>query len=322
MITRLASIFVLTLTLAKADWEPLAPLPAGNGGFACGFIDGKLIVAGGTNWSDDTKHWLDVIWSYDPQSNAWTTIGKLPQPCGYAASGVIQGKLVIAGGSDGKAAHRDILTINAKGETQIVGQLAEGRIYSCSTAFQDQLYIAGGGADPADLKTFTAAQHRVSFSPDGKATVSDGPRLGEVGFGTGTAAGAWKHVFVFGGARSDPATQVVNLDAVHVLDAKEPKATLPHPIRGITAVPVSEHHIYLAGGYPNDETGFTDEGFVFIATSGQFVPAKALPIKSMVHLTTDGEWVYCLGGEDRKKHRSDKVWRIRAQELLAPVTVK
>lgn len=322
MITRFVSIVALTLTFAKADWEPLAPLPTGNGGFACGIVDGRLIVAGGTNWSDDTKHWLDVIWAYDPQTNTWTTMGKLPAPCGYAASGVVQGKLIIAGGSDGKAAHRDILAVNAKGESQVVGQLAEGRIYSCSTAYNDQLYIAGGGTDPADLKTFTATQHRVSFSTDGKATVSDGPRLCEVGFGTGTAAGAWKRVFVFGGARSDPATQVVNLDAVHVLDASEPKSTLPHAIRGITAVPVSEHYIYLAGGYPNDETGFTDEGFLFIATSDKFVPAKPLPIKSMVHLATDGEWVYCLGGEDRKKHRSDKVWRIRAQELLAPVIVK
>lgn len=322
MITRLASLFVLTFSLARADWEPLAPLPAGNGGFACGFVEGRLVVAGGTNWTDDTKHWLDVIWSYDPNSNTWATIGKLPQPCGYAASGVVRGKLVIAGGSDGKIAHRDILTVNAKGEAQIVGQLAEGRIYSCSTAYQDGLYIAGGGTDPADLKTFTATQHRVSFSSDGKTTVSEGPRLGEVGFGTGTAAAAWKRVFVFGGARSDPTTQVVNLDAVHVLHATEPKPTLPHPIRGITAVLLNEHYIYLAGGYPNDEAGFTDEGFVFIATSGKFVPAKPLPIKSMVHLASDGEWIYCLGGEDRKKHRSDKVWRIRAQELLAPVIVK
>jgi len=322
MITRLASLFLFIASLARADLQPLAPLPAGNGGFACGFIDGKLIVAGGTNWSDDTKRWLDLIWSYDPTQNTWSTIGKLPKPCAYAACGVINGKLVIAGGSDGKIAHRDILTLNAKGESQVVGQLAEGRIYSCSAALNDTLYIAGGATDHTELKTFTSTQHRVSFASDGKVNVTDGTKLGDVGFGIGTAAAAWGRVFVFGGARFDATTEVANLDAVQVLEGDAPKATLPHPIRGITAVPLSEHHIYLAGGYPNDETGFTDESWIFIATTGQFVPAKPLPIRSMVHLVSDGEWIYCLGGEDRKKHRSDKVWRIRARELLAPVIMK
>lgn len=313
---------LLSASLAHADWQPLAPMPAGNGGFACGFLDGQLIVAGGTNWTDDTKHWLDVVWRYDPKANAWSTIGKLPQPIAYGASGIIQGKLVIAGGSDGKTALRDILALNGQGESQRVGQLAEGRIYACSTAYQDQLYIAGGATDPAELKTFTATQQRISFAADGQAAVTEGAKLGDVGFGIGTAAGAWGRVFVLGGARFDAATQVVNLDVVHVLGANEPKAQLPCAMRGLTAVPLSEHHIYLAGGYPNDETGFTDGAWIFIATTGQFVPAKALPIKAMVHLVSDGEWVYCLGGEDKKKHRSDKVWRIAARELLAPVMVK
>jgi hypothetical protein len=36
-----------------------------------------------------------------------------------------------------------------------------------------------------------------------------------------------------------------------------------------------------------------------------------------VTLIRNGEWLYCLGGEDRKRHRTDAVFRIRWQELLS-----
>lgn len=74
---------LLMSSSVHAGWESLAPLPEPNGGFACGVVGYRLIVAGGTNWKDDTKHWLDVIWSYDPAANAWSVVGHLPQPCAY-----------------------------------------------------------------------------------------------------------------------------------------------------------------------------------------------------------------------------------------------
>jgi hypothetical protein len=37
----------------------------------------------------------------------------------------------------------------------------------------------------------------------------------------------------------------------------------------------------------------------------------------MVTLVKDGEWLYCLGGEDRKRHRTAAAFRIRWASLLS-----
>lgn len=187
--------------------------------------------------------------------------------------------------------------------------------------------MAGGASSPSDLSTFTRGVVRVTINDWSDLKVQRLKGSTEVGFGISTAAAAADRMWVFGGAEFDAQTQVRNRDAVFAFDeanASQPsiKPKLPHAVRGLAAIALSPQHIYVAGGYPNDETGFTDEAWIFIATTGQFVPAKALPIKVMIHLATDGKWVYCLGGEDKKKHRSDKVWRIAARELLAPVMVK
>ena len=73
--------------------------------------------------------------------------------------------------------------------------------------------------------------------------------------------------------------------------------------------------IYLAGGYVSDEVGFTPDAFIFDPEKPAYHPATPLPYAGMVTLVRSGEWVYCLGGEDRKRHRSAAVHRIRAAEL-------
>jgi hypothetical protein len=35
-----------------------------------------------------------------------------------------------------------------------------------------------------------------------------------------------------------------------------------------------------------------------------------------VSLVKSGDWLYCIGGEDRKRHRTDAIYRIRWRELL------
>ena len=318
MIARLTLACLLMLGVAHAEWEPLAALPEPNGGFATGFVDGRLIVAGGTNWKGDTKHWLDVIWSYDPAANRWSVVGKLPQPCAYAASGVIDGRLIIASGSDGQTALKDVISLDGTGKSQKLGEMPAGRIYSAATVLNNELLIAGGATDPAELKTLTTTMFRLSIKGS-RVVLFDEPPVAREGFGIASAAAAGERAFVFGGARYHAATQVRNLRTIQVLNATEPKAQLPVATRGLSAVALSEQHIYVAGGYGSDEQGFSDQAWIFLATTGKLTPAKGLPIRGMVHFASDGEWLYCLGGEDQKKHRSDRMWRIQMEELLSAV---
>jgi hypothetical protein len=79
-------------------------------------------------------------------------------------------------------------------------------------------------------------------------------------------------------------------------------------------VALDDRHIYLGGGFT--ESGFTDEAFIYDVTEDSYRPAPALPYASAPHLVKSGDYIYCFGGEDRPKHRSDTANRIQIASLL------
>ena len=67
-------------------WEILAPLPApeagprGAGGLACASLNGALYAFGG-EWFDNSGGGVYAqVWRYDPQSDSWTEMGRMPTP--------------------------------------------------------------------------------------------------------------------------------------------------------------------------------------------------------------------------------------------------
>ena len=143
----------------------------------------------------------------------------------------------------------------------------------------------------------------------------------EAGLATGTAATIGDRLYVFGGARWDQAkSTVVNHSAAHVYSTTTKTWTalppLPHPGRGITAVTLDARHILVAGGYRNDDVEFVRDAYVYDVQTGIYTATTPLPYAAMVALVQSGDWLYCLGGEDRKKHRTDAAYRIRWRELL------
>jgi hypothetical protein len=319
-------IVLLLFTLqARAEWQPLAPMPAPNGGFACGFIDHQLILVGGTNWAEGSKHWLDVIWCYDAGTNQWKTIGKLSRPWAYGAGAVMNGKLVIGGGTDGLKARHELTTIGNDGTIKNAGYLEEALIFTCGTMFENRFTMCGGATDPDRLSTLKSRVVSSGSDHGDYFNSMHSSGFNVPGFGIATAAVADNTLFVFGGAQYDATTQIKNLNAVLQIpeenDHKRHRGTLatplPNAIRGLCSSTVTDKLIYLGGGYVSDEIGFTDEAWLFDAVEQKFKPAPPLPMKAMTQLVQDGDWLYCLGGQDRKQQRTDKVWRIRITELLA-----
>lgn len=83
-------------------WTTGAPLPDHNHhGAAYGILsDGKLHVVGGTDHTSGSAVSASHV-VYDFGSNTWTEAAALPAPRYWAASGVLDGKLIVAGGFDG-----------------------------------------------------------------------------------------------------------------------------------------------------------------------------------------------------------------------------
>lgn len=304
---------------SAAEWKRLAPLPEPNGGFISGAVDGRIIILGGTNWRDDTKHWLTRIHAYDPASNTWSASGALDVSLGYAVAGEHAGALWFAGGSGGKGTHSRVLSIDRSLDVKIAFTLTGGVALGGGAVLGSSLYVLGGTDDMDHLERATNAFVAIDLRSGRTTKLPDYP---EPAFFIGATAACGDRLFAFGGARWDAATKTVaNVSAAHAFNTVsgrwEKLAPLPAAIRGITAVALDDTRILLAGGYKNDAEEFTDEALIYDVASGKYIATQPLPYRAMVNLVKSGDWLYCLGGEDRKKHRSDAVFRIRWKDLLS-----
>ena len=76
-------------------------------------------------------------------------------------------------------------------------------------------------------------------------------------------------------------------------------------------------HLLLAGGYRDEATGFAAETYVFDLAANHYRATVPLPYRAgNVGLVQAGEWLFAFGGEDRMKHRTAVMYRIRWRELL------
>lgn len=301
-----------------AGWERLAPLPETNGGFVSGAVDGHIVIAGGTNWQEDTKHWLRRIHAYDPTTDTWRETGALDAPLAYSAAGEHAGALWFAGGSSGKNTHATVWSIDRSLAAKSAFTLGKGFVLAGGAVIGPSLYVLGGTDDMDHLEHVSNAFLTIDLLIGRTTKLPDYP---EPSFMIGAAAACAGRFFAFGGARWDAgAKEVANLSSAHAFNPAsgrwEKLAPLPSTIRGITALTLDETHILLAGGYKNDAEEFTDESFIYDITSGKYTATQPLPYRGMVSLVKLGDWIYCLGGEDRKKHRTDAAFRIRWKELL------
>jgi hypothetical protein len=314
--------FTATGMIAAAEWEPIAPLPVPNGGFATGAVQGQIVIAGGTTWKDDVKVWLDDVWVYDAAANQWKSLGKLPNPLAYGVSAEIDDGLLIAGGFDGKQSRTEVLKIGAEKKISTTPHrlaagtgLAVGGLLGQGS--ESSLYVFGGSPDPAKLDGVLPFGQRVSLKTDKPELLPENKSV-HLFISTGCVCG--DAFYAFTSARATSPTTVENLSDARVFRPEtmtwSPIRPYPMSWRGVTALRLDDSQIYLAGGYGGDPDSFRSAAFVYNTKKNNYRLGKALPIAAMVGLVSDGKYVYCLGGEDAKKHRTDKCWRIPLSELL------
>lgn len=79
-------------------WQAKTPMPTGRRAMSVGVIDGKVVVAAGENNPNSPSGVFDQNEEYDPVSNSWRALSKVPTPKHGAASATIGGKMYIVGG--------------------------------------------------------------------------------------------------------------------------------------------------------------------------------------------------------------------------------
>lgn len=322
VVTLLLTMGISRVYADQPQWQKMAPLPEGNGGFAAGIIDGRLIVAGGTDWQADVKQWLDGIWEYNPETNQWRRLGTLSQPLAYGGFGVIDNTLYIMGGMNGQGVVGPVFSLSPPDHVETLGRLPAASIYAGSTQLGADLYLIGGSSS-VELKGQSPTFYRIGGRTGHTEQLSDYPGGPLILPAVAAAAG---RIYVFGGAREDEQTRaVVNLNQAFVYDISQKRwqaiRQFPAARRGLSACTLDNHWILIGGGYgqtaQEPSEGMSNELYLYSIDQDQYIAVAPLPYAAAgALLVRDGATLYVIGGEDQPRHRSNAVYRSFWSQLI------
>jgi N-acetylneuraminic acid mutarotase len=297
-------------------WQKLPSLPAPNGGFISGELDGMILVMGGTNWVGETKHWLNTVYRFDPATLAWTELESLTSPLAYGIGVNLDGAFLVVGGTTGNSPSHGVVMVEGDHvQTTAARGVSSPAVLSAGGVIDGEIIVVGGTDDAANVPGLRRDVIGFNVANGQTRTLA---RFPGPGIGTAASAVVTGELFVFAGAKWDEDhKRVQNVADAWAFSLKRDgwRPVEPYPLvaRGVSAVALDQHRVYLAGGYRSDD--FTDCAFIFDTRTGSYTAARPLPYKGQVGLVRCGDYVYCIGGEDRMKHRTDAVYRVAITEL-------
>ena len=309
------------LAIAPAlRWKLGRDLPVPKGGCGSGFLDGKLILAGGTHWKNGEKLWLDETVGYRPEDDRWESLPPLPKPLAYAASASDEDSFYFLGGAGPEESER--AGYRLKGEKgryswEQFTELPMDRCYARAVVLNGQLLVIGGTTNLSDLQTASTTLLALSLSdprPTWK-TLSPMPGDGRAVFAATVCGGK---LFVFGGCTADAKGNVRNLSSAlqynPSLNSWVQLKDVPVPTRGWGASAADDRYIYLFGGYavpvspdsgPALEGHFENRVYRYDTVRGEYEETTPMPHASgdISFHYFDGAF-YGGGGEPKMKARS------------------
>lgn len=318
MTKRLFSVLAFLACAAHAaDWQPLPPLPEPNGGFLSGVRNGKIVIIGGTNWEGGKKNWLSAIHEFDPAAGKWTKLRELSSPVAYGTNLQTDTTFAYLGGADGTQSLKALSVTEGEKTSVQLPALPASVILAAGGTVNGKHVLLGGTDDAANIAGVQCSAHAVEWI-NGSWQVTKLADYPGKPFAVAASAVAGSELFIFGGMNYDSAAKAPSnsVEAYAFSPAKNTWRKL-QPLavatRGLTAVTLDDQYIYLAGGYTTD---FTADAFIYDVKSNTYTKAKPLPYAAMVGLIKLDSFIYCLGGEDKQKSRTDKFFRIPVAELL------
>ena len=280
---------------------------------------GRIFVVGGTNWIEGHKRWLAGVHVYNPAAQRWETLPSLGEPLAHALVGSTDSGLLVAGGTTGRAPSQALRSLEAGPRfVESARRLTTPAVVAAGGLVGAELIVVGGTDDVANVAGFRRDAFAWNVHTGAQRTLPVYP-----GRPLGIAASAvvGDEVFVFGGASWIAAeAKVVNLADAYAFsvgrNAWRRLRSLPRGGRALAAVPLDANRIYLAGGVQDGTEGFSAQAVIYHLAEDQYTAAVPLPYRAYVALVLCDGFVYCLGGEDQARQRTDLVYRISVAALL------
>jgi len=254
-------------------WQDGAPLPNPVAGYMAGVLDHTLLIIGGSYWTEDSKHWSNLVQMFDTRTNAWQLGNPMPEARSDAAACSSEGRIYVFGGGAGGAVWDTALILDRGCWSRLpAADLPEPRLYANCVSVGKQIYLLGGMSRPDDYRTAANTFWRWHLDSKGWETLAPLPGPGRITFAMTSLGNC---IYVFGGATSAPGG-VECLKDVYRFDLGSERWTrmsdLPVANRAGWAVDVAGQAL-LVGGYTDD---FSRTVFLY-DESGTVRPAPLLP---------------------------------------------
>lgn len=250
------------------DWSTLPSFPDKDGwaGSYVGVSNGALLIAGGTNFPDNTrpwnngkKTWYSKILALETADGKWIEAGVLPKAMGYGVALSYNNGLLCLGGGDAQQNYADAFILKyqaGKVETVNLPDMPAPLINGCGVIVKDVVFIAGGIKTPAGKTEKIFWSLDLSAPGKGWKTLADIPGASRMLATAGTADGK---VYIFGGVElmnvpGDSALQrnylkdcyaytIASASWKRIQDLPNPVAAAPTP-----AYNAGQSHLMLFGG--------------------------------------------------------------------------
>ncbi len=289
------------------------PLQKARGGHAAGLVNGEIIIAGGTLWSDDrsTKTWLDDCEIYN--ANNKQTLPPLPHPIAYCAYAANKSGLYIAGGSDGKnTLDRAYHLSKSDGfQWRRLPNLPAKTTFTAGAMLNNEFFTACGSDGISAVNTLYKLPLGKPDSLWQQCQSLPGPARMLPAF---TACG--KYLYLFGGFSTEPGKPLTAYSDVYRYDPRKNhwKRLNDFPVNGYgwNAVPIDNRHI-LISGRADGKVIHKDIWIYDTASQSAFLADEQTSIQTTTAplvKTADNRYLLLGGEPDALKTRTDIVTQI------------
>ena len=159
-------------------WLSAASMPTARWSLMTCSADGKIYAFGGISGIGNNRRALDIVEAYDPNSNSWQSVGKMPEPRQGAAIAEVNGLIYVISGkiasyveattSDQITEHVDSFNPKTKAWKR-VHDIPTGRVGARAVVANGLIFVVGGiaksGEFPEQIDVFDPRSNQWSVGP-------------------------------------------------------------------------------------------------------------------------------------------------------------
>jgi hypothetical protein len=154
------------------EWSTGPDLPYGLSSYASAVHNGMYYLIGGNTGTINTPIISNAVLAYDPSSSEWETLASMSQTRSYHAAGVINGKIIVAGGYNGEFLDSVEVYDPLSDTWNDLAALPSPWVNAADGVNQDRYLIMAGGSDDSAFSgtsqalVYDAVKDTWSWLPD------------------------------------------------------------------------------------------------------------------------------------------------------------